>query len=75
MVARHWKAVDSGANEYVQNGWYVNSFARINGEWKITRLAHFYQWISGNGGMFDFSDPELVKIMGQVFAEENRVKR
>ena len=75
MVSRHWKAVDTGASEYVQNGWYVNSFARINGEWKITRLAHFYQWISGNGAMLDLSDPELVKIMGRVFAEENRVKR
>jgi hypothetical protein len=75
MVARHWKSTDSGAAEYTQNGWYENSFARIDGQWKITRLLHTYQWVSGNGGLFDFSDPELVKIMGQVFAAENRVKR
>jgi hypothetical protein len=75
MLARHWKPTDTGAAEYTQNGWYENSFARLNGQWKITRLVHKYQWITGNGGLFDFSDPELIKIMGQVFAKENRVKR
>lgn len=73
MVARHWKAVDSGAAEYTQNGWYENSFARIDGRWKITRLMHTYQWVSGNGGLFDFSDPELQEVMAKVFAPENRV--
>jgi SnoaL-like domain len=75
MVARHWKSTDSGAAEYTQNGWYENNFARIGGEWKITRLLHTYQWVSGNGGLFDFSDPELIKVMGQVFDPKNRVKR
>jgi hypothetical protein len=74
MVARHWKAVDSGAAEYTQNGWYENSFARIDGRWKITRLLHTYQWVSGNGGLFDFSDPELQEVMAKVFAKENRVR-
>ena len=73
MVARHWKAVDSGAAEYTQNGWYENSFARIDGRWKITRLLHTYQWVSGNGGLFDFSDPELQDVMAKVFAKDNRV--
>ncbi len=73
MVARHWKAVDSGASEYTQNGWYENSFARIEGQWKITRLLHTYQWVSGNGGLFDFSDPELQQVMAKVFAKGNRV--
>jgi hypothetical protein len=73
MVARHWKAVDSGATEYTQNGWYENSFAWIDGRWKITRLLHTYQWVSGNGGLFDFSDPELQEVMARVFAKENRV--
>lgn len=73
MVARHWKATDGGASEYTQNGWYENSFARIGGQWKITRLLHTFQWITGNGGLFDFSDPGLIKVMGQVFAKENRV--
>jgi hypothetical protein len=75
MVCRHWKPTDTGAPEYVQNGWYENSFARLNGQWKMTRLVHKFQWITGNGGLFDFSDPQLIKIMGQVFAPENRVKR
>jgi len=29
--------------------------------------------VSGNGGLFDFSDPELARVMGQIFARENRV--
>jgi hypothetical protein len=73
MVARHWKAVDSGHPEYIQNGWYENSFKRIDGEWKITRLLHTFSWITGNGALFDLSDPELVEVMGHVFAPENRV--
>jgi hypothetical protein len=75
MVARHWKATDGGCAEYTQNGWYENSFARIAGQWKITRLLHTFQWVSGNGALFDFTDPQLLKIMGQVFAAENRVQR
>jgi len=75
MVARHWKPTETGGPEYIQNGWYENSFARIDGQWKITRLLHTYQWITGNGGLFDFSDPELIEVMGQVFARENRVAR
>jgi hypothetical protein len=75
MVASHWKSTDTGAAEYVQNGWYENSFQRFDGVWKMTRLVHTYQWISGNGGLFDFSDPALVEIMGRVFAKENRVRR
>lgn len=75
MVARHWKPTDSGSSEYTQVGWYENTFGLIGGEWKITRLLHTYQWVSGNGGLFDFSDPELVKVMGQVFSPENRISR
>ena len=75
MVSRHWKATDSGSAEYIQNGWYENTFQRINGQWKIVRLMHTYQWVSGNGGLFDFSDPELIKVMGEVFAPQNRVKK
>ena len=63
-----------GASEYIQNGWYENCFARVDGRWKITRLLHTYQWITGNGALFDFSDPDLLKVMGQVFAAEHRVR-
>ena len=75
MVARHWKATDSGSSEYTQIGSYENTYGYSEGQWKITRLLHTYQWVSGNGGLFDFGDPQLVKIMAQVFAPENRVKR
>ena len=74
MVARHWKATDGGSAEYTQVGWYENTFGLIDGEWKITRLLHTFQWVSGNGALFDFNDPELIKLMDQVFAPENRVR-
>ena len=73
QVSRHWKATDGGSAEYTQIGWYENTFGCIDGEWKITRLLHTYQWVSGNGALFDFSDPELIAVMAQVFAPENRV--
>jgi len=75
MVASHWKPTDGGASEYVQNGWYENAFQRIDGQWKITRLKHTFQWITGNGALFDFSDPPLVEVMSRVFAKENRINR
>ena len=73
QVSRHWKATDGGSTEYTQIGWYENTFGCIDGEWKITRLLHTFQWVSGNGALFDFSDPELIAVMAQVFAPENRV--
>lgn len=73
QVSRHWKATDGGSAEYTQIGWYENTFGCIDGEWKITRLLHTFQWVSGNGALFDFSDPELVAVMAKVFAPENRV--
>jgi hypothetical protein len=73
QVSRHWKATDGGSAEYTQIGWYENTFGCIDGEWKITRLLHTFQWVSGNGALFDFSDPELIAVMAQVFAPENRV--
>lgn len=75
MVARHWKPTDAGSSEYTQVGWYENTFGLIGGEWKITRLLHTYQWVSGNGALFEFGDPELVRVMGQIFAPENRITR
>src|SRR3981081_119693 len=38
MVARHWKATDNGSAEDMQEGWYENTFACIDGQWKITRV-------------------------------------
>jgi hypothetical protein len=72
MLARHWAATDGGC---VQNGWCENSFARIDGRGKRARPLHTYQRVSGNGGLFDFSDPELIAVMSQVFTAENRVNR
>ena len=74
MISRHWKPTELGSAQYTQVGWYENTFGRIRGEWKITRLMHTFRWIEGNGALFDFSDPDLIRIMAQVFAAENRVK-
>ena len=75
MVARHWRATDGGSTQYTQVGWYENTLGHSDGQWKITRLLHTYQWVSGNGALFDFNDPELLKVMAQVFAPEHRVNR
>ncbi len=47
--ACHWKPTDSGSADYTHVGWYENTFGRIDGEWKITRLLHTYQAISRSG--------------------------
>ena len=73
QVSRHWKSTDGGSSEYTQIGWYENSFGCIDGEWQITRLLHTFQWVNGNGALFDFNDPELIAVMRKVFAPENRV--
>jgi len=73
-VARHWKPTDGGSAEYTQNGWYENSFARIDGHWKITRLLHTYQWVSGNGG-YSISPIRTRQDHGSGIRAENRVNR
>ncbi len=75
LVARHWRSTDGGASEFIQNGWYENKFARIDGDWKITRLLHTHQWLSGNSGLFGTPSPQAAQLMNRVFAEENRVTK
>lgn len=75
MVARHWKATDRGACENTQYGWYETDFVRHGDAWKITRLGHHFQWISGNDALLDFSEPELIAQMGRVFCDANRVHK
>jgi hypothetical protein len=41
--------------------------------YSIDAQIRTYQWISRDGGLFDFTDPEFIRVMGQVFAKENRV--
>jgi hypothetical protein len=71
MTARHWKASDLGGPEYNQYGWYDAWFVRSGGHWLINRIKHDFQWTSGNNAMFDTSEPELAKTMGQVFTQAN----
>ncbi|WP_219893442.1 nuclear transport factor 2 family protein [Aquisediminimonas profunda] len=75
MVARHFKATDRGGSTNTQYGWYENSFQKLAGEWKIVRLSHQFQWVSGNDALFDFSEPALAAQMACVFCDANRVKQ
>jgi len=75
MVARHFQMTDRGSAENTQYGWYDNNFKKQNGAWKIVRLSHQFSWVSGNDGMFDFSEPALAAQMGIVFCDANRIKQ
>ncbi|WP_156680760.1 nuclear transport factor 2 family protein [Sphingomonas profundi] len=72
MTARHWKSSDLGASEYNQHGWYDVYFTRVDQEWKINRIKHDFQWVSGNNGMFDMTEPKLAENMKIVFCDANR---
>lgn len=72
MTARHWKATDLGVSEYDQYGWYDVHFAREGDDWKITRIKHDFQWVSGNNALFDMSEPKLAASMRRVFCDDNR---
>lgn len=71
MTARHWKATDIGASSNAQYGWYDVRFVKQRDSWLITEIKHDFQWIEGNGGLFDMTDPQLIEAMGQVFSEAN----
>jgi hypothetical protein len=75
MVARHMRLSDRGSSENTQYGWYENSFMRTDAGWKISRLSHQFQWISGNDAMFDMNEPALAAQMAKVFCEANRFTR
>lgn len=72
MTARHWKASDMGSSEYNQFGWYDVHFVRVGTAWKIFRIKHDFQWVSGNNAMFDMSEPQLAENMKSVFSDANR---
>jgi hypothetical protein len=69
MVARH-HSPDSGEWN-TQYGWYENTFARCEGDfgWRIRRLKHEFQWISGAPELIDLSDPESARAMRDVFGD------
>lgn len=72
FTARHWKATDHGDSANTQYGWYDYWLVRTTDGWKIQRFKHDFQWVDGNGGLFDLTDPELVAVMAQVFTDENK---
>ncbi len=71
MTARHWKATDNGSSSNTQFGWYDFWLMRIEGEWRIYRFKHDFQWVEGNAGLFDLAEEQLVDVMRQIFTEEN----
>lgn len=68
MVARHWRPTDRGSAENTQYGWYENSFRKSDGRWRITRLRHYFQWVSGNDALLDVGTPEVAALVHQIFA-------
>jgi len=74
FTARHWKATDYGDSSNTQYGWYDFWLSKVGEEWKIHRFKHDFQWVEGNGGLFDLAEPDLVAVMAQVFTDENKRK-
>ena len=74
MTARHFLSTDNGSAENTQYGWYEFGFARADdGRWQITRVKHWFQWVSGNAGLFDFSSGPVAEAMDSVFKPANLV--
>ncbi len=74
MVARHFHSTDNGAAENTQYGWYEFTFTRTaGGAWKMSRVRHSFQWVSGNAGLFDFSKEPVASAAARVFHPGNRV--
>jgi len=74
MTSRHWKSTDIGQSSNAQYGWYhVNFDKQIDGNWLISRIKHDFQWVEGNGNLFDMTDSNLIAVMEEVFAPENYV--
>jgi hypothetical protein len=44
-------------------------FVRQGDGWKIARIKHDFQWVSGNNALFDMTEPNLAENMRQVFVK------
>lgn len=74
MVARHFLPSDNGSAENTQYGWYEFAFIRGPDEtWKIRRLKHSFQWVSGNAGLLDFTIEPVASAAARVFNAANMV--
>lgn len=74
MVARHFRSTDNGSAENTQYGWYEFAFSRGgDSTWKISRVKHCLQWVSGNAGLFDFSKQPVASAAARVFHPGNCV--
>lgn len=71
MTARHWKTTDIGSSDNTQYGWYDVWFERHDGQWRINRLKHDFQWVEGNGALLNVTEPELMATMGRIFHDDN----
>lgn len=67
MVARHFLPTDNGAAENTQYGWYEFGFRRTPDGWKMRRIRHWFQWVSGNAGLFDFSREPVAAAAARLF--------
>lgn len=71
FTARHWRATDNGQSSNTQYGWYDFWLEKRDGGWLINRIKHDYQWVDGNGALFDLDEPELAEVMAAIFTDEN----
>ena len=69
-VSRHRLPNRHGGDQYIQYGWYENTFTRTPEGWKINRLTHKFQWCDGNPTLIDLTDPELQAATADVFGAQ-----
>ncbi len=74
MVARHSFTSDS-RRWNTQYGWYENQFERCEGGlgWRITRLGHHFQWLSGEPDLLDATNEKLTTLVTRIFGAARAV--
>ncbi|RVT39156.1 nuclear transport factor 2 family protein [Sphingobium algorifonticola] len=75
MTARHFLPSDNGAAHNTQYGWYDFDFVLMSQGWKIAGVRHWFQWVSGNVGLFDFSREPVASAVARVFDPSRMVKQ
>ena len=71
MTARHWKTTDQGSSLNTQYGWYEFGLQRMGENWQINRIKHDFQWVDGNAGLFDQTEPQMIAAVQDLFGAEN----
>jgi len=67
MEAKHFRLTERGGCENVQHGWYENTYTRVDGNWKISKLGQRLAWVSGNEGVLDLHSAAVRAEFEAVF--------